>query len=266
MARLQLTGITVYPLKSAGGISSETWEVDPFGLRYDRRWMVVDLAGRFLSQREFPRLALVRPVLLPGALSLRAPGFAELRVPLEPLEGPLVPVSVWAGATEARSVGPAAAQWLSRLLGFTCRVVYMPDTVVRPVDPEYGEPGDRVSFTDGFPFLIISEASLEELNRRLARPLPMNRFRPNLVVGGCDPFEEDRWRVVRIGGLELRIVKPCARCVVTTTDQETAERGTEPLRTLATFRNQGGKVLFGQNAIHRGTGRLEVGAPISVLA
>ncbi len=265
MGDLRLSGITVYPVKAAGGIACSSWEVDEFGLRYDRRWMVVDRLGEFLSQRELPRLALLRTALLPDALCLRAPGLPELRVPLEPPEGPLLPVTVWAGTTEARSVGPAAADWLTRFLGVECRLVYMPDSVVRPVDRRYARSGERTSFTDGFPFLLVSEASLADLNRRLPAPLPMNRFRPNLVVDGCEPFAEDGWRRLQLGPLELSVVKPCARCVVTTTDQETAERGLEPLRTLATYRKRNGKVLFGQNAIHRGTGRLGVGMPIELL-
>jgi len=156
-------------------------------------------------------------------------------------------------------VDGGAGEWFTRLLGVRSQLVYMPDDVVRPVDPTYGVSTDRVSFADGFPFLLISQESLDDLNRRLAVPLPMNRFRPNLVVSGCAPFAEDGWPGFAAGGVEFRVVKPCARCVITTTDQATGERGREPLRTLATYRNVGGKVMFGQNVIHRGTGSLELG-------
>jgi uncharacterized protein YcbX len=260
-----LSSLHVYPIKSCGGFSPPQWEVDGFGLRYDRRWMVVDLAGEFMTQREEPRLALVRPALMDHSLVLRAPGMPEIAIPLEPHERGRVPLRVWDDQTEGVPVSPEAAQWLSRFLGKLVRLVFMPDDVVRPTDPLYAV-GYRVSFADGFGFLLISEASLEELNRQLEQPLPMNRFRPNLVVRGCEPFAEDGWGDLRLGDLELRVVKPCARCVTTTTDQDTAARGVEPLRTLATFRKRDGGVMFGQNVVHRGTGRLAVGMPLDVVS
>lgn len=261
---LTLASLRIYPVKSCGGLSPAEWPVDAFGFRSDRRWMVVDLAGRFLTQREEPRLALIRPALETGGLVLRAPGMPELRLPLVPATRERVTVQVWRDATEGVPVSAGAAQWLSRYLGSPVRLVWMPDDVLRPTDPRYAE-GYRVSFADGFGFLVISEASLTDLNRRLDTPLPMNRFRPNLVVSGSEPFAEDDWRRIRIGGLELRLVKPCGRCVVTTTDQETAERGREPLRTLATFRERDGKLMFGMNAVHRGTGPLAMGMPVEIL-
>jgi uncharacterized protein YcbX len=260
-----LAALHVYPIKACGGLSPTEWDVDDFGLRHDRRWMVANLTGRFLTQREEPRLALVRPALMPDSLVLRAPGMPELELPLVPPKAERVRVQVWDDQTEGVSVAPEAAQWLSRYLGALVRLVWMPDDVIRPTDSRYAH-GYRVSFADGFGFLLISEASLEDLNRRLETPLPMNRFRPNLVVRGTAPFAEDTWRRLRLNRIDLDVVKPCARCVVTTTDQETAERGREPLRTLATFRLRDGKAMFGQNLVHRGTGRLEVGAAIEVLA
>lgn len=265
MTDLRLSSLHVYPVKSCGGFSPPEWDVDHFGLRHDRRWMVVTLDGDFVTQREQPRLALVRPELTGDALVLRAPGMPELAVPLIPSGRERVKVQVWDDITEAVPVSPEAAQWLSRFLGQLVRLVWMPSDVIRPTDPAYAL-GHRVSFADGFGFLLISEASLGELNRRLERPLPMNRFRPNLVVSGSEPFAEDGWRELRLGTLELTVVKPCARCVTTTTDQETAERGVEPLRTLAIFRKRNGKVLFGQNLVHRGSGRLAAGSVVQVVA
>jgi uncharacterized protein YcbX len=260
MTPIQLTGITVYPVKSAGGIAVSEWEVDVRGLRWDRRWVVTDPAGQYFTQREHPRLALVRPALLRDALRLEAPGLPALEVPLAaPPGAPHVPVAVWEDRTWGVVVDGRAGEWFTRLLGVPSQLVHMPEDVVRPVDPTYGEPTDRVSFSDGFPFLLISQESLDDLNRRLAVPLPMNRFRPNLVVSGCAPFAEDGWWGFETGGIDFRVVKPCARCVITTTDQETGERGREPLRTLATYRNVDGKVMFGQNVIHRGVGSLELG-------
>ncbi|HTC24055.1 MAG TPA: MOSC N-terminal beta barrel domain-containing protein [Gemmatimonadales bacterium] len=265
MPSISLSSIHVYPVKACGGLSPTEWDVDDFGLSHDRRWMVTTLTGVFLTQREEPRLALIRPELTDDALVLRAPGMPVLSLPLVPAKPDRVRIEVWDDVTEGVPVAPEAAQWLSRYLGALVRLVWMPDDVRRPTDPMYAH-GYRVSFADGFGFLLLSEASLEDLNRRLETPLPMNRFRPNLVVRGTQPFAEDGWRRFRVNGIELDVVKPCDRCVVTTTDQDTAERGKEPLRTLATFRRRDGKVLFGQNLVHRGTGRLAVGAPVEVLA
>jgi uncharacterized protein YcbX len=265
MTQLQLSGITVYPVKAAAGVAATTWAVDGFGLRYDRRWVVTDPEGRFLTQRAHPRLALVRPTLGADVLRLEAPGLPPLDVPIElRRSAPSVLVTVWDDVTSGVRAGDDADRWVSRHLGTPSQLVYMPDDVVRPVDSQYGTSPDRVSFADGFPFLLVSDASLADLNRRLETPLPMNRFRPNLTVAGCAPFAEDGWRELSIGALDFRVVKPCARCVVTTTDQDTLARGKEPLRTLATYRAVDGKVMFGQNAIHAGTGELSVGDAVLV--
>jgi uncharacterized protein YcbX len=254
-----LSGISVYPVKSARGIALAQSEVDAFGLRYDRRWMVVDRSGQFLSQRSHSRLALVVPSILSGALRIDAPGMPTLETPLNPSPTVATQVTVWNDTCGATWLGEKAASWFSNFLGSTCSLVHMDPDVVRPANPAFAPPGSRVSFADGFPFLLISEESLTDLNRRLAEPLPMNRFRPNLVVAGGEPYQEDRWSRIEIGGIGLRVVKPCGRCVVTTTDQTTGERGKEPLRTLATYRKRNGEVMFGQNVVHEGTGRLRVG-------
>jgi uncharacterized protein len=261
---LRLTGLVCYPIKGASGISADSWTVDSFGLEYDRRWMVVGLAGRQFTQRDNPLLALVRPRIRGGRMTVEASGTAPLELPLEPSGGTTIPVSVWDDTCEGVDLGEEPARWFSRYLGTSCRLVYMADRMVRPVSPSYAPPGSRVSFADAFPFLLISEESLADLNARLDRPLPMNRFRPNLVIAGGEPFIEDRIGRFHIGGIGFEAVKPCARCVVTTTDQETAERGKEPLRTLATFRRVDGEVMFGQNVVHAGTGRLAVGAPVLI--
>jgi len=256
---LTLPGITVYPVKSAGGISLDGWEVDQFGLRSDRRWMIVDQAGVFLSQRNHPRLALVSTSIRNGTLRLEAPGMPSLEVPLEPQSTVQTRVRVWGDRCSATWTGERPARWFSDFLGAPCNLVHMSDETLRPADPTYAPGGTRVSFADAFPFLIISEASLADLNRRLPQPVPMNRFRPNLVIGGSEPYEEDRWERLEINGLRLKLVKPCARCVVTTTDQTTAQRNKEPLRTLGGYRKVWGKVMFGQNAVHEAAGRLRVG-------
>jgi len=256
---IRLTGLNTYPIKSARGIPLDESAVDEFGLRYDRRWMVVDEAGVFLSQRSHSRLALVVPSIRDGTLQVDAPGMPTLQTPLHPTNTVATSVTVWDDTTPATWVGDRAAEWFSDFLGCACTLVHMADQVVRPADPAFAPPGVRVSFADGFPFLLISEESLANLNRRLAEPIPMNRFRPNLVVAGGEPHAEDGWGRIEIGGVRLQVVKPCARCLVTTTDQDTGERGKEPLGTLATYRKVGGEVMFGQNVVHENTGRLRVG-------
>ena len=259
---LTLAGITVYPVKSAAGIALQEWEVDQFGLRYDRRWMVVDQAGEFLSQRSHPRMALVTTGILNGTLRLEAPDMAALEIPLDPQPTVHTSVRVWKDRCGATWMGERPARWFSDFLGTACNLVHMPDETLRPADPTYAPDGTRVSFADAFPFLIISEASLADLNRQLAEPVPMNRFRPNLVIAGAEPYAEDGWDRLEINGVRLRIVKPCARCVVTTTDQSTAVRSQEPLRTLGRYRKVWGKVMFGQNAVQETVGRLHVGDPV----
>jgi uncharacterized protein YcbX len=261
---LHLSSIVLYPLKSAAGIAPAAWEVDRFGLVHDRRWMVVDSSGRLVSQRTHPRLALVRPTIHPDRLTLDAPDTAPLELALRPTGSVIVKATVWDDTCDAVWLGPRPAKWLSDVLGSPCELVYMPDATVRPANPAYAPDGIRVSFADAFPFLLISEESLADLNAKLARPLPMNRFRPNLVIAGGEPYVEDTLERFGAGGIAFRVVKPCDRCVVTTTDQETTERGVEPLRTLAMYRKVGGLVMFGQNVVHLGTGRLSVGAPLLV--
>jgi MOSC domain-containing protein len=263
-ARLRLTALHVYPIKSAAGLAPAEWDVDGLGLRYDRRWMVVDGSGRMLTQRSHPRLALVRPSVGDGILRIETVGMPALELPLSPGPSVALSVTVWDDTCAAGWTGERAARWFSELLETECSLVHIAETNARPVDPDYAPAGHRVGFADGFPFLLISEESLEDLNRRLEVPLPMNRFRPNLVIAGGEPFGEDRMGPFAIGGIRFAVVKPCDRCVVTTTDQTTGERGPEPLRTLATFRRADRKVLFGQNVVHEGTGRLRVGDPLQV--
>ena len=256
---LRLTALHVYPIKSAAGLAPATWDVDGFGLRYDRRWMVIDSAGKMISQRTHRRLALVRPAIDDGTLRIGTAGMPTLELPLAPAPAVTTTATIWDDTCAAVWTGERPARWFSDVLETDCSLVYMPETTVRPANTNYAPPGHRVSFADAFAFLLISEESLADLNGRMAAPLPMNRFRPNLVIAGGAPFGEDALGFFRIGELGFRAVKPCDRCVLTTTDQATAERGLEPLRTLATYRRWDGKVYFGQNVVHEGTGRLAVG-------
>jgi uncharacterized protein YcbX len=257
-----LSEIHLYPVKSCRGTSVESGSFDRWGLLGDRRWMIVDETGCFLSQRALPRLALVVPHLTSEVLVLEAPGQPPLQLPAAGADGEERTVSIWDDTCRAPDQGQPAAEWLSRYLGRPARLVRMDAEFQRPVENGIDS---QVSFADGFPVLILSEASLEALNSRLASPLPMNRFRPNLVVAGAAPFAEDGWRRIRIGQAVLRLIRPCIRCVTTTVDQATGETGKEPLATLATFRRAEGGVIFGQNAVHERSGRIRVGDSVDVL-
>lgn len=237
------------------------------GLKNDRRMMVVTPEGRFLTQREYPKLALVTPTLIGRKLSLAAPGMNELKLDVQE-KGPVRPVSIWkSDGVAAVDQGDLAAQWFSAWLGIAARLVHMAEGYKRSLDPEYAiTPTDHTGFADGYPILLASEESLSDLNSKMEHPIPMDRFRPNLVVSGGDPFEEDEWKRIRIGESELAVVKPCGRCVVTTIDKQTLATSREPLRTLSTYRKRNGKVMFGQNAIPLNAGWLEVGMVIEIIS
>jgi uncharacterized protein YcbX len=262
---IRVADLFVYPVKSCGGIGVEKAEVDAFGFRNDRRWMVVDEDGRFLTQRTLPLLATIRAGVAGGRLSLRSAGWESIAVDAFP-ETPEESVTVWRDTVDARPVGEEADAWLTSVLGRPARLVWMPDTTIRPPKRDPAGASPRISFADAYSFLVVSRESLEALNARLADPLPMNRFRPNIVIEGAGPFAEDGWKGMRIGEIELDAAGPCARCATTTTDQETGARGVEPLQTLATFRRDGTEVLFGQNANHRGTGTIRRGDLVEVVS
>jgi uncharacterized protein YcbX len=263
----QVTALYCYPIKSCAGTEMTEAVVTSRGIEGDRGMMVVNPAGRFLTQREHPRMALIQPVASATSLTVSAPGMPPLAVDRQG-DGPRRAVIVWRDRCQAVDQGDEAAGWFSDFLGRSCRLVRLPDDVTRPVNPRYARrPDDQVAFSDGFPFLLLSEESLADLNARLAAPLEMRRFRPNIVVAGAGAYAEDGWRHLRIGALTFDVVKPCQRCAITTVDQATAERGTEPLRTLATYRQvPSGGVMFGQNLLHDGEGYLRVGDAVTVLA
>ena len=260
-----LDALFIYPVKGLRGIAVQDAVVEPWGLQGDRRWMVVDSGGRYLTQRDLPGMARIAAMPGPGGLTLSADGMAPLHVPL-----PRAPVEVlvWRDQVQAQEAGPDAAAWLSRALGHPCRLVHMGDpAAARRVDPSFARPGDRVSFADGFPVLVVNAASLDDLNARLAQPVPMDRFRTNLVMSGAPAWEEDGWTSLRVGPIPFRAPKDCARCAVVTVDQATGARprDREPLRTLTAFRrNAAGRVIFGMNLIPDGTGRISVGMEVQV--
>jgi len=257
-----LSGLYAYPIKSCSGISLESAELSATGLRHDRRWMLVDETGEFMSQRAHPRMALISTHLSDEFLTVGAPSMPDLEVPLRQGNESLLDVSVWGDTNKGALVSGEADRWFGEFLQCSCRLVRKPDDDPRLVDSLYAESGDQVSFADGFAFLLISESSLEDLNSRLEDPLPMNRFRPNFVVRGCGPYAEDGWSRLRIGSVPFRVAEACPRCAITTVDQRTGARGKEPLRTLATYRKSDGEVFFGRNLIHDALGTVRVGDPV----
>jgi uncharacterized protein YcbX len=274
---MHVSGLFIHPVKSLAGVSVSNVSVDSLGVVGDRRFMVVDSQGRFITQRTVPRMALIQTELSCDLLSLSAPGVGKILVGRESdATAPLRTVSIWGSeALQAEDCGDVPAAWLEMFLGFTCRLVRAGERMHRRMNnAARSTPDDEIAFTDAHPLLVISEASLENLNARLLAsgevPVPMNRFRPNVVIAQCAPFAEDTWSHIRIGEVLLRAAGPCKRCVVTTTDQTTAERGKEPLRTLARFRRDvadPSQVNFGQNFCHETkTGSFMVGANLDVLS
>ncbi len=253
-----LSELWIYPIKSLGGISLQASKVEVPGLQYDRRWMLVNPEGRFMSQREIPEMALLRPEISDSFLRVGHFGATgeQVNVPLDIVETDLeqVVVEVWGDKCLAGLLPEPFSAWFSDALKQPLRLVQMPASTRRWADARYAPPGHYVSFADGFPFLVIGQASLDDLNSRLETPVPMDRFRPNFVFTGGQAFEEDQWSDFFIGDTAFRGVKPCARCSIPTTDQQTAVRAAEPIKTLATFRSADKKILFGQNVLYMGTG------------
>lgn len=270
---LRLSRLRRYPVKSCRGEDLEACEVEPWGLLGDRRWMIVGPSGEVVTAREENRLVLVDPRLTEDGLRLRGPGLTDLMVE-RPVDERLVEVEIWHDRVLARLADVRAGEWFSEAIGRPVRLVYLDDPRRRPVDQRYAEAGDTVSFADGFPLLVVTEASLEQLNVWIAAgpqsadgPLPMTRFRPSLVISGAEPFAEDSWRRIRVGEVVFRVVKPCARCVLTTVDPDTGLRTKEPLVTLARHRKIDGKLLFAMNAIPETPyGVVRVGDQVEVLS
>lgn len=265
MKKKYLSELYIYPVKSCKGMSLRSVKVGPKGPAMDRRWMVVDKEGRFLSQRSLPKMALIYANLDDHYLFLSAPSLMPLMILHHPVGTPRQ-VVVWDDTCLAHDMGDEAAAWVSEFLECEARLVFLPEDSIRRVSNEYAtSEADQLGFADGFPFMLISESSLHDLNERVGMNLRVNRFRPNLVIANCEPYEEDRWKKVRIGDITFHFVKPCSRCITTTINQERAETGCEPLSTLSTFRQADSGILFGQNLVHEGSGSLEVGAEVEIL-
>jgi uncharacterized protein len=297
---MRLSSIHTYPVKGCHRIDHQSVAVQPWGLAGDRRWLVADDEGRMLTQREEPAMTQVLPSIVDGSLLLRAEGRPDLTVPALAADE-LTEVLVGRTRVGLSPAGEDADAWLSAALNRKVRLYHLDDPTRRPVNPDYSVSTDRVSLADGYPLLLTNSASLAALNDWVAEespqewPLPMTRFRPSVVVEGAPAWAEDGWLGGRLrigrrtltgagsasvagrrtltgagsasvaGGVTFRAPKPCDRCVVTTTDQESGARGREPLRTLGKHRNIGRKLLFGLNLIPDGTGELRVGDEVEVV-
>ena len=264
---MHLAEIRIYPIKSCGGISVAGADVEPRGLAGDRRYMLVDGRGRFLTQREHPRMAKIRVSRADGGWTVEAPGQGRLALPASLPSGPQRAAVVWGDQLELTEAGPGVNRWFSAALNRPCRLVNLSDGHLRRLKPGRGRDGDQVSLADGAPVLLTATASLAQLNERLPGPVAMGNFRPNLVAETVAPFEEDRWGRIRVGEAEFAVAWACTRCVLTTIDPDTAEKDPdqEPIRTLKTFRRGPEGVTFGQNLIPRRLGRVSVGDRIDII-
>ncbi len=265
---LTISELNIYPVKSLRGISLNSAKVTDRGFKHDRRWMLVDGNGMFMTQRDFPQMAFINVEIKDDGLIVynRNKNSDKHFIPFEIVQSRVITVPIWDDTCSAVMVGRDSDKWFSEALGVECKLVFQPEKTHRPVDEKYSKNNNElVSFADGYPFLIIGQSSLDDLNSKLEEPLPMNRFRPNIVFTGGKPFLEDEMKEFKINNITFYGVKPCARCVITTTDQETGERLHEPLKTLATYRKFDNKVMFGINLLNEGEGLIRVGDQIELL-
>ena len=264
-----LSEIWIYPVKSLPGIRLNSAVVNQRGFEWDRHWMLVNTDGTFVTQREKPEMALFSVRIEKDHLIIGSPGKQDLHIGLHETNARQMKVKVWNDAVNADLVSDEACNWFSDCLGEPLSLVKMPETEVRQVDQAYAQTDDQTGFSDGFPFLLLSQASIDDLNDKIedkTQQMTVERFRPNLVVSDVAAYAEDQWRSVKINDITFRVVKPCSRCAITTVNPETGSKGTEPLQTLAKYRREGNKVFFGQNVIHDSQGLLKQGDLLSVLA
>ncbi|GAB4193884.1 MAG: MOSC domain-containing protein [Thermoflexibacter sp.] len=257
-----LSHIYIYPVKSLGGITLPAAKVEQRGLEHDRRWLLIDKNNRFLTQRENPQMALIQVALTKENLVFAHKNYPQeiFKLPFQLVENKEINVTIWEDTCKANPVSQEADEWFSEALGVDCRLVKMAEDEKRLVDQDYTFKGEVVSFADGYPFLIIGQSSLDDLNSRLEYPVEMRRFRPNFVFEGGLPYEEETWKRFSIGSVDFLGVKPCARCVLTTVNPEKGEIDSkEPLRTLASYRKSGNKILFGQNVLPVTLGEVKIG-------
>ncbi len=259
-----LSQLFIYPIKSVKGIAVSEMQLDTSGPLQDRRWMLVDEEGLFLSQRKLPRMVLIEPRFEGSDIVLTAPGMSPLLIPQWSGQGQWIPVRIWGDDLTLPHPDQTYSDWFTSFLGRPCRLVHLPGTVTRNVEPPFQDPQWRVSLADGYPLLVLTQAALDLLNSKLTSPITMERFRPNLVITGTAPHAEDTWDKIQIRSVQLAVVKPCARCSIVLVDPATAQSGVEPLRTLAQYRGMSRGVMFGQNALVVNPGRLQVGTPVEI--
>lgn len=262
----EVSELFIYPIKSLGGIPVLSASVTDRGFEFDRRWMLVDSNNCFLSQRECPQMALLQVVLSDAGLIVqhKISKEASANIPVSMESKETVTVKVWSDWCDALFVSHELDEWFSDMLSLHCRLVHMPDSSKRRVDTQYSFNQEITSFSDAYPFLIIGQSSLDDLNARLQQPLPMNRFRPNIVFTGGQPFQEDIMERFSINDIEFFGVKKCARCIIPTINQDSGIKSKEPLKTLAAYRQLENKIYFGQNLLHRGEGKITVGDQITI--
>lgn len=264
---LQVSQLYIYPIKSLAGVAVSSAIITDRGFQYDRRWMLIDDNNRFLSQREISEMALLQVEVLDTGLKVFHKNNPAnfINICFIPSGNEKKTVNIWDVFCQAQLVSGEADKWFSQILNTSCRLVYMAENTVVKIDERYAINNDLTSFSDGYPILMLSEASLNNLNSKMTEPLPMNRFRPNLVFTGGDAFIEDGMKEFVINGLTFFGVKPSSRCVVTTIDQNTAAKNKEPLKTLATFRSKNNKIYFGENVIAAGMGEINSGDTITIV-
>jgi uncharacterized protein len=258
----------IYPVKSLGGVRVKSAELTDRGFQYDRRWMLVDVNNEFLTQREHPKMALLQASVIANGIQVvqKNNSASTIIIPFQPSTDETMTVKIWDDFCEATRVADEADQWFSDTLQVKCKLVHMADNSLRKVDERYAvHEKDVTSFADAYPVLIIGKESLEDLNNRLPQPLPMNRFRPNIVLEGSEPYEEDVMEQFTINGVNFFGVKLCDRCVMTTINQDTAGKNKEPLKTLARYRMRDNNIYFGQNVLYEGTGTIKTGDKIEIV-
>lgn len=263
---LRISQLFIYPIKSLGGIELSWAQVTDRGFKYDRRWMLVDENHRFLSQREFAEMALLKVSITADGLLVKHAHYpdSEITVPFMPQSAQDGRFIIWDDLVTGQYVSDAVDHWFSKMLNIKCRLVYMPDDCYRQVNPKYAA-GKINSLSDAYPFMMVGQSSLDDLNSRLAERIPVNRFRPNMVFTGGDAFDEDTMGHIKINGIDFYGVKLCARCPIPTIDQDTIAKSKEPTKTLLTYRRRNNDVYFGQNLVHQGSGTISVGDAITVL-
>lgn len=256
---IRIHSLHVYPIKSCRGIDLTQAQLVDTGIEFDRHWMLVDLKGKFLSQRQYPQMARIGCAFDGDHLRVQCDGYGDLTIPLQQHAEARLRVRIWNDECSAAEVSAPASQWFSDVLGVSCRLVFLPASEQRRVDPEYARQQEIVGFADGFPLLVVSLASVDLLNQRLQQKVSIDRFRPNIVLAGCDAHAEDNWRAIDINGTRIALAKPCSRCAIPSYDQHSGEKHEQLLQALGEYRRRDYKILFGQNGLHTQNACLNVG-------